>query len=426
MDESLMNWKLAEIIDSWDEDDHDPTPDEEAAVSILLLVESNADDLLILSNQYGRADAAAISGFYALNSMRSRGVLSSVQSRFLKKLRLASCRLFDLQPEELERLMNNRYDVFYNLIRNAKNLTSISDEAALLFTYDIKYDRYVDFFPDSPVILTDFMVQSQILMESKAFLQSVFPLIAKIMNKYGTPVSQPSKHPSAPAPRSPKQPATPTPAPQPKPRTQSSIESSVQGCLLHLIGPAILFVIIALICTFCDSGSNKPTVPQETTRQTAQATEPNLIARTKPANGHVFERIGLATLAPFSVSASSGGGIYVVMDPISFIDPENLERYSTIQLRNKVNSSELRFFVRASCTAKLDVPLGRYRVYYATGDTWYGEEHLFGPDTQYYKCDEEFAFTSDDEGYNGWTLTLTAVYNGNLDTDPIDAEDFPK
>ena len=141
MNELLMNWKLAEIIDSWDEEDHEPTPDEEAVVSILLLIEGHVNDLLILSNKYGRADSASISGFYALDAMQRRGVPGSVQTRFLKKLRQGACRLFDIQTEEMERLMKNRLGVFSDLIRNSKNLTSIADEAALLFSYDIDYNR---------------------------------------------------------------------------------------------------------------------------------------------------------------------------------------------------------------------------------------------------------------------------------------------
>lgn len=423
MDEILMNWKLNEIIDSWGEEDHTPTPSEEMVASILLLIESHVDDLLILSKRYARADAAAVAGIFALHTMSRLGVSNSVQSNFIRKLRLAACRLFDVQTEVMEKLMHNRLDVFFSLIRSAKGIAPIAQEAALLFAYDLKYDSYVEFHSDSPVILLDLSTQLQIEEEAQLFFQAAFTLVLKSADKYG-----PLK---AKAPAS--QQAVPRPAaassPRPSPAPASPRNSVGKLIDIRSVGLVVAVTLVLLIWLCLGSGSRAPAAPvtpQETARQTVETTAPKLVARATPANGHVFERIGLKEFAPFSVSAPSGGGIYVVMDPISFIDPENLELYSSQQLGNKVNASELRFFVRANCTAELDVPLGRYRVYYATGDTWYGEEHLFGPDTLYYKCDDEFAFTSDSEGYNGWTLTLTAVYNGNLDTDLVDESDFPK
>ena len=84
------------------------------------------------------------------------------------------------------------------------------------------------------------------------------------------------------------------------------------------------------------------------------------------------------------------------------------------------------YYVRAGGTLSVDVPLGTYEIYYATGNTWYGRNNLFGPDTVYQKCEGSFSFTEDVSGYNGWTLTLYPTFNGNMDTDIIDADDFPK
>ena len=409
MDESLMNWKLAEIIDSWDEDDHDPTPDEEAAVSILLLIESNADDLLILSNKYARADAAVISGIYALDAMRRRNVPNSVQSRFTRKLRLASCRLFDIQPSEMDRLMNNRLGVFSGLIRSAANLTSIADEASLLFSYDIKHDRYVDFSRSSPVILMDFSTQTQILMESKAFFGAVFPLVVKSMEKFGAPIQRPtSSHTYQP----PSQPAPSRPV-YSKPSTTNKRRRRFSPIFLFVCSALILATVLFTILPDDEVPDASPVAePQPTLQQVA-----------RPPHGKIFEDLTVGGVAPFSVTGT--GDIYLVLDPIDLsASVKNGMGQASAELIEGYNA--LRVFLRSGKSFETDVPLGKYEVYYATGDAWYGEEELFGPDTQYYKCDEIFDFTMDDEGYNGWTLTLTAVYNGNLDTDPIDAEDFPK
>lgn len=82
------------------------------------------------------------------------------------------------------------------------------------------------------------------------------------------------------------------------------------------------------------------------------------------------------------------------------------------------------FFVRGGETAELEVSTGTYLIYYATGETWYGTEQLFGPETRYYKADDIFPFYEDDGYINGWTLELYAQPGGNLDTITLDAMDF--
>jgi hypothetical protein len=50
-------------------------------------------------------------------------------------------------------------------------------------------------------------------------------------------------------------------------------------------------------------------------------------------------------------------------------------------------------FVRGGETVETRAPLGKFIVKYASGDTWYGYDHLFGPDTTYTKADETFIFS---------------------------------
>ena len=47
-------------------------------------------------------------------------------------------------------------------------------------------------------------------------------------------------------------------------------------------------------------------------------------------------------------------------------------------------------FVRSGSTVEVDVPLGRYDIRYASGETWYGYNMRFGPDTSYSKADKTF------------------------------------
>lgn len=77
-------------------------------------------------------------------------------------------------------------------------------------------------------------------------------------------------------------------------------------------------------------------------------------------------------------------------------------------------------FVRGGQTTEVDVPSGTYEIRYASGTTWYGEAHLFGPGTSCSKADSKFSFSPG----NGYTITLYKVANGNLHTSYMSANEF--
>jgi hypothetical protein len=86
--------------------------------------------------------------------------------------------------------------------------------------------------------------------------------------------------------------------------------------------------------------------------------------------------------------------------------------------------SKVVIFVLGGQRTEVMVPLGTYQIRYASGNTWYGENYLFGPETDYTKTDEDFAFRRTSNGYSGYTVTLYKVEHGNLSTTPIRPEDF--
>lgn len=81
-------------------------------------------------------------------------------------------------------------------------------------------------------------------------------------------------------------------------------------------------------------------------------------------------------------------------------------------------------FVRGGYRAELDVPLGSYKLKYATGSTWYGTQYLFGPTTSYSQADERFDFRVSGSQVSGYTVELYMQRNGNLETSRISAADF--
>ena len=81
-------------------------------------------------------------------------------------------------------------------------------------------------------------------------------------------------------------------------------------------------------------------------------------------------------------------------------------------------------FIRGGERLETLLPLGSYELRYAAGKTWYGTEHLFGPDTAYSRADERLDFRESPTGYSGYTIELFLQIDGNLETKSIRPEDF--
>ncbi len=111
--------------------------------------------------------------------------------------------------------------------------------------------------------------------------------------------------------------------------------------------------------------------------------------------------------------------------PLEIIIPKEETKSYYIKLINiKTDNTAMTMFIRKGESLDILVPLGSYELRYACGENWYGEEYLFGKNTEYYKTDDTFDFTEDKEGYNGWTVDLTGQIDGNLETPEIDDDDF--
>ena len=90
-----------------------------------------------------------------------------------------------------------------------------------------------------------------------------------------------------------------------------------------------------------------------------------------------------------------------------------------VKLKTRSGKERLSFYVRAGETVTVGVPAECLYVYFASGDTWYGEEKLFGEYTNYQKDDELCDFTT-----GTWEFTLYPVRDGNLSLSPVDEDDF--
>ena len=73
---------------------------------------------------------------------------------------------------------------------------------------------------------------------------------------------------------------------------------------------------------------------------------------------------------------------------------------------------------------KTKVPLGTFKIRYASGKTWYGTKLRFGPKTSYAKAVEIFEFKRIGNKVTGYTVELIPQIGGNMRTIPISPEEF--
>lgn len=140
-------------------------------------------------------------------------------------------------------------------------------------------------------------------------------------------------------------------------------------------------------------------------------------------NGEQFQQPSYDCTCPLSVSVKGEDGYYVYLQ-------YQYQPGSSTTTRQYVgggsgNGNDISFFVKPNQTAEVDVPIGVYKLYYASGETWYGEKLKFGPDTIYSSSEELLEFYSDDQYYNGVDLELWKQSGGNFSTHTVDESSFP-
>lgn len=111
------------------------------------------------------------------------------------------------------------------------------------------------------------------------------------------------------------------------------------------------------------------------------------------------------------------------MAPFKIITRGNEHHF--IKLEDFYNGiTKLKIFVRSGQTIVTQIPLGTYRMKYATGYDWYGEKNLFGNETQYSQSENKLIFSLDGNQIIGNTVELFLQKNGNLKTNRISTNDF--
>lgn len=181
----------------------------------------------------------------------------------------------------------------------------------------------------------------------------------------------------------------------------------------YVIPGSIIFLVLlfGLIRSFIDTKPSKEKQPE--ILQPSKASE-HLVApsfsqplQPLPINGAIKRYVNDEAIAPLKIITRDSGNHYFV----KIVDWYIKKEVCTV-------------FIRSGQTVSLDVPLGTYKLKYATGEKWYGTKFLFGPETTYSVADKQFDFEMRRDHVSGYTVELILQPNGNLKTNNITAEEF--
>ena len=101
-----------------------------------------------------------------------------------------------------------------------------------------------------------------------------------------------------------------------------------------------------------------------------------------------------------------------------------------IYMEDQEEENDFSFYVKGGETVTKNVPVGKYKIYYCSGDEWYGLEKKFGWQTFAQKSDKVLDFACIERNgfvqYGGHTIELYPVTNGNMPTKGIKTNDMPE
>ena len=207
--------------------------------------------------------------------------------------------------------------------------------------------------------------------------------------------------------------AEPKPKPQPRPQSQSSREQQKTNEYRSTVNAdqkpkddnkfpkkewSKLFILAALASIVAIA-----VYTNYFSEDAVMARNFNQVEISKPTSGITYP------LAPYSASS-----------PLTIITPAGGTDYYIKLVKFNSNTIPITIFINGGDTFKMDVPDGSYKMKYASGTTWYGETHLFGPDTRYSAMDDSFEFSNQ----SGWAVELTPQTEGNLSETSLHRSEF--
>lgn len=99
--------------------------------------------------------------------------------------------------------------------------------------------------------------------------------------------------------------------------------------------------------------------------------------------------------------------------------------YYYVKLKDHSSQKEvLSFFIHGKNTVNFNVSSGTYDLYFAHGDVWYGNDLLFGDDTEYMMAKSPISISQNNEPIQIWTPSVIHGENLVIDTTSISPSEF--
>jgi TPR repeat len=165
------------------------------------------------------------------------------------------------------------------------------------------------------------------------------------------------------------------------------------------------------------TGEQRPgTLPTASRSLPSTNVPTNVQPVTPPPTGTIDKGRRRDRIAPLTIETEAGANYL-----IKFVNTGN-------------DKDQIMIFVKGGETYSTKMPLGGYRIRAATGQTWYGRNDLFGPDTQFFRLqgkkgsavDESpiFQFRKEGNTIHGMKLSLKRVIGGNMEQEKISRSEF--
>jgi hypothetical protein len=135
----------------------------------------------------------------------------------------------------------------------------------------------------------------------------------------------------------------------------------------------------------------------------------------------------LATISPPPVAVSEG--VVRVSKARDRVIPLQIRvatgEHYFIRLVNVADDRDvIDLFIRGGSTLKASMPLGTYRVRFASGQTWYGDKRLFGTQTSYWTAEQRVTFRREKNEPKMVTIELAGRQGGRMKIAPLDPARF--
>lgn len=154
----------------------------------------------------------------------------------------------------------------------------------------------------------------------------------------------------------------------------------------------------------------------------------DIFDRLQPSEkGDIFDRIKKAEPRLEPLPKNGAARQYFTEEaiaPLKIVTKESGQHYFVKIVDWYSGELVLTIFIRSGQSVNVDLPLGSYKIKYATGKQWYGKTYLFGHETTYNEADKKLDFEVRGSQVLGYTIELFLQRHGNLITKKISAAQF--